>query len=277
MMKRKILIMMLALLVLALFNSAAIAETIKWTEPFGHRTNQPIDKDWTINFNKNLDPTTVNAVNFFVANDLEGINKQPVLPVLESNKVLIPHPVSGYKPNSTYYLFIKAGIRSSDGSRLEENIRMGFTIIESNTVPSTPPGGGGGGSTPPPSQKPVVNSITFTVDNQPITVIGYNNNFDINLAGYDDNSMFTNLSINASSNAEKAVVTFLGIHKEVNFVNGYANVSVKEILGSINSGENGISLKTLKVIIKILSNEIPITVYGSNGTYSTVKVKIIIP
>jgi hypothetical protein len=180
---------------------------------------------------------------------------------------------------------IETAVVKSNGSTIEQSpekiiLSDGVTIEIANKIvtQSTPlkPGGGGGSGGSPGSNDtdaPKITAVTFTVDNQPVRVEGYNNNFDINLAGFDNTSMFTDLSINASSNAEKAEVAFLGIKKEVNFVNGYANLSVKEILGSLDTGEPGISLKTLKGLI-ISSNEIPITVYGSDGIYTTAKVKI---
>ena len=182
---------------------------------------------------------------------------------------------------------IETALVKANGSTIEQSpekvvLSDGVTIIIANNVvtQSTPlkpggAGGSGGGSGGNDTDTPKITAVTFTVDNKPVRVEGNNNNFDINLAGFDNTSMFTDLSINATSNAEKAEVTFLGIKKEVNFVNGYANLSVKEILGSLDTGEPGISLKTLQSLIA--SDEIPITVYGSNGIYTTVKVKIILP
>ena len=179
---------------------------------------------------------------------------------------------------------IETALVKANGSTIEQSpekivLSDGVTIVIANKVvtQSTPlkTGGAGGGSSGNDTDAPKISAVTFTVDNKPLRVEGYNNNFDINLADFDNTSMFTDLSINASSNAEKAEVTFLGIKKEVNFVNGYADLSVKEILGSLDTGEPGISLKTLKSLISS-SSEIPITVYGSNGTRTTATVKIIL-
>jgi len=182
---------------------------------------------------------------------------------------------------------IKTALIKANGSTIEQSpekivLSDGVTIVIANkaVTQSTPlktggAGGAGGGSSGNDTDAPKISAVTFTVDNKPVRVEGYNNNFDINLADFDNTSMFTDLSINASSNAEKAEVTFLGIKKEVNFVNGYADLSVKEILGSLDTGEPGISLKTLKSLISS-SSEIPITIYGSNGTRTTAAVKIIL-
>ena len=172
-------------------------------------------------------------------------------------------------------------IQDSDGETLivEENVGSGSpgrhsieTLDTSDSDTPTIPGGGGGGSTPTDNEPDVVvNSVTFTVNGDRVTVMGNDNVFTVNLTGYEDTAMFTGLSINASDNADEAEVSLEGIVRTVTFSGGDASISVSEILGALDTGEPGVSLKSLE---SLAINTISITVKGNDDTQTEVTVKI---
>ncbi|MCL6561082.1 MAG: hypothetical protein K6U74_20295 [Firmicutes bacterium] len=129
---------------------------------------------------------------------------------------------------------------------------------------------GGGGSVDTVDEAPVVNSVTFVVDGRSVPVSGSNNNFNVNLTGYPDNARFTSLTINASSDADKARVSLMGIEREITFHQGVAAVSVDELIG-----QPGITLGGLKTILELIgTNEISVTVTDKTDHSSEVTVTI---
>ncbi|MGI6492118.1 MAG: S-layer homology domain-containing protein [Pelotomaculum sp.] len=141
--------------------------------------------------------------------------------------------------------------------------RQSMSFTASDDAKEQAGGGGGGAGTNKP---PVVESVTFIVDGREITETGSNNSFSIDLSDYTDDSVFTGLTVKASSDAKTASVSVLGISKTITFNNGVASASV---------GKSGISLKELKSYLKLLgTNKITITVTGDTGLTSKVKVTV---
>ena len=163
-------------------------------------------------------------------------------------------------------------------AQIEQSLQVGnagqqnITLSTANTAVAPTAGGGGGGAVDSPSseQPPVVNSVTFMVNGSPVTVTGTNNNFNINLTGYQDSSTFTGITVNASSTASKARVSLLGVTKEIAFNQGVASVTVKQLIG-----DSSITLKGLRTVLDLLgTNTISITVTGKTGLEAQVAVNI---
>lgn len=166
-------------------------------------------------------------------------------------------------------------------AQIEKSLQVGnagqqnITLSTANAagLPIAGGGGGGGGGavdTPYTEQPPVVNSVTFMVNGNPVTVTGTNNNFNINLTGYQDSSKFTGITVNASSDASKARVSLLGVTKEITFNQGVASVTVEQLIG-----DPSITLNGLKTVLDLLeTNTISITVTGKTGLESQVTVNI---
>ncbi|MBO8138415.1 MAG: S-layer homology domain-containing protein [Desulfotomaculum sp.] len=141
---------------------------------------------------------------------------------------------------------------------------------------NSPAGGGGGGGVTTTEQAPVVNSVTFTVGNKEASVQGSNNNFTVDLTKYNDSDKFTDITVNASSNAVTAKVSLPLIGDvEQNFSNGRASVSVSDILGPLDPQGDGVSLQKLREYNDLLDT-FSIEVTGENGKKSTVNVRVIV-
>ncbi|HBC94755.1 MAG TPA: hypothetical protein DCZ10_18120, partial [Pelotomaculum sp.] len=150
------------------------------------------------------------------------------------------------------------------------NLPLTTQTSAAQPAPGAPGGGGGGGGGA--DEAPVVESVTFVVDGSPVTVTGVNNNFNINLTGgsYTNASKFTEITVNASGDADKARLSLLGVTKTITFNQGVASISVDELIG-----EQDISLGGLKTILSLLgTNQISITVTGKTGLNTEVNVTI---
>ncbi|TYO93256.1 S-layer homology domain-containing protein [Desulfallas thermosapovorans] len=134
----------------------------------------------------------------------------------------------------------------------------------------------GGDSNDQKEPKLKVNSVTFVVDDRQETVSGVNNVFTVDLTGYNDTDMFTELTVRATQNATRASITIMGETREINFNQGVASTTVKNLLGPLDTGEPGISLQSLRTLLKV-ANDIKITIYGENKDKETVEVEIILP
>ncbi len=167
---------------------------------------------------------------------------------------------------------------------IEEEIDSGFPgnhnvgTLDAQEGTTSFTGGGGGGSTTPSGETPVVHSVTFKVDRDAgaanVTVEGEDNVFDINLTGYEMTDRFTGLSVNASDNAKKAWVNVSGITRKLEFDNGTASTTVKEILGPLDSGDPGVSLQRL---MEFGIDNISVTVESNDGTRTEVTVAVEFP
>ncbi|MEN6350003.1 MAG: transglutaminase domain-containing protein [Syntrophomonas sp.] len=91
-----------------------------------------IDDYWTITFNKEVDPSTVNRDNIFVATDEAGT--KPVeyasvaQPDINACQVIVMPADSGWYDADTFYLFISSRVKSKGGQTLKNGIRMKFNV-----------------------------------------------------------------------------------------------------------------------------------------------------
>ncbi|MHC6181358.1 Ig-like domain-containing protein [Clostridium sp. JNZ X4-2] len=95
------------------------------------RINIDTNKEWTVKFNTDLDPSTVNDGNITVTDSKN--NKVPVAVSIGSNgsTVLISPEVSGYAPGEKYYVTIGQNVESMSGKRLSNPLKMEFTTTNS--------------------------------------------------------------------------------------------------------------------------------------------------
>ncbi len=182
-------------------------------------------------------------------------------------------------PDRNYLVRFVSGEEGSEPVKIEDTLSVGHAgphdlplTTQTSAAQPAPGGGGGGGGGGGAAEAPVVESVTFVVDGSPVTVTGVNNSFNINLTGgsYTNASKFTEITVNASSDADKARLSLLGVAKTITFNQGVASVSVDELVG-----EQDISLGGLKTILSLLgTNQISITVTGKTGLTSEVNVTI---
>lgn len=177
-------------------------------------------------------------------------------------------------PNQNYRVSSTPG--GGDPAVIENNLQVGQAgqhnvNIKTETSGSQPVAGGGVlGGAPPANQAPVVNSVAFVVNGKPVTVAGSNNNFHVDFTGDAPDSNFTEIIVNASSDAHTARVSLLGISKTITFSQGVSSVSVSELIG-----KPGITLDQLRAIMGLLgTNNISVTVTGKTGLTAEVQVII---
>ena len=113
----------LFILLFTLSVSQSYAETYKeWTE----KTNLEPDKVWTINFNNDINQSTINSNNVYVID--EGNNIFNTKTDIINSKTIKVTPISNYSYGKVYYLYIKNIEKSNSNDILKENIRMKFSI-----------------------------------------------------------------------------------------------------------------------------------------------------
>jgi N-acetylmuramoyl-L-alanine amidase len=99
------------------------------------KNNVEVSKPWTVNFNKTLSATTVNAANIKVLGK-DNSNIDINVSLMSDNKNVIVKPVKNYESNMSYTLIITKNVKSSDGKPLPQEVRMDFNTKDVSTKPS---------------------------------------------------------------------------------------------------------------------------------------------
>lgn len=95
---------------------------IKWTKS----TNVPLDKRWTISFNKEVHKDS-DLVKYVYVENTAG-EKIPVEVSINAARTKIyVEPVNAYEPGETYKLIINNGLISSGGKKLKDTVVKEFT------------------------------------------------------------------------------------------------------------------------------------------------------
>ncbi|MBA2175322.1 hypothetical protein H0266_10480 [Halobacillus locisalis] len=100
---------------------------VMFTFPMSSYADVSESKTWTITFNTEIDPTTVNEDSIKVS-DLEGNMVGVQVDVISDKVVEVRSPSTGYEQGSTYLLRVSSGILSEEGVPLKEEIVLDFTI-----------------------------------------------------------------------------------------------------------------------------------------------------
>lgn len=88
-----------------------------------------MNKEWKVNFNVELDPSTVNQDNFKVrTSNGRDVGLKVKLDETNPKSVLIDLPTLGYVPGKTYTLYISKDVKSASGKNLSKPVKMDFTI-----------------------------------------------------------------------------------------------------------------------------------------------------
>lgn len=95
---------------------------INWPD----QTNIPVDKVWTVKFNKPLDAISINNSNIYITH--ANGNEIPIeITINEDKKFIIVTPDKPYDSGETYYLFITNTICSQNSELLSKSVRMQFS------------------------------------------------------------------------------------------------------------------------------------------------------
>lgn len=88
----------------------------------------PTMKEWTISFNKPVDPSSVHERSVYVTNQIGHKINTNITP--QGEKVIVRPPTNGYTNGETYTLHITTDVRNTDGLHLKERVQKRFTIEE---------------------------------------------------------------------------------------------------------------------------------------------------
>lgn len=87
--------------------------------------DNPTTKEWTISFNKPVDPSSVHSNSVYVTN--QAGNKVNTTASTRQDKVIVSPPTNGYTNGETYTLHI-TDVRNANGVNLKESVHKNFTI-----------------------------------------------------------------------------------------------------------------------------------------------------
>lgn len=119
---KKNLLMLFYMLTVVLFvPNKAFANTYK---DMGNEVNVSIDKVWNINFNEDVDITTTNKDNIVVTDEKGKFVSIDIRN--ESSRRVSVSPIKMYKPNSKYTLLVRENVKSINGKKIKEPVRMRF-------------------------------------------------------------------------------------------------------------------------------------------------------
>lgn len=112
-----------------LLSENLVAAASPWDE-----VNVDSYKDWTIEFNTEIDEATINTKNIFVVElspTSEGAKPAVTVSLKEDKKsVIVKAPLEGYKNGGSYVLVIERSVKSVKGKPLIEKVEVEFSIIE---------------------------------------------------------------------------------------------------------------------------------------------------
>ncbi|WP_432664888.1 leucine-rich repeat domain-containing protein [Wukongibacter baidiensis] len=122
-MKKRYSILLTALLIM--FSSISSYATVE----FPTKIDIPLNKDWTIEFNMNIDESTINEENIYIIDSKSNKHdcELPLPDLLDYNFIQIV-PRSNYNSGEKYTLHIK-GVKSTSGKGLKDEITMNFNTI----------------------------------------------------------------------------------------------------------------------------------------------------
>lgn len=92
----------------------------------------PKTKEWTIRFSKEVDPATVNAMNFHVQYNQQKVQDIEIVLNADKKSVTVKAPEKGYDEEKTYFLYIENHVQSTDGKSLSKPIKLQFSIHDSD-------------------------------------------------------------------------------------------------------------------------------------------------
>ncbi|WP_052947404.1 S-layer homology domain-containing protein [Aneurinibacillus tyrosinisolvens] len=137
------------------------------------------------------------------------------------------------------------------------------------TTPTVPAGGGAGGVVVSDTTAPTVEEASGIIGGQEVRASRSGNTFTISLAGFSDDKMFTGLKFKVSENSTISFsVLFLG-PKSKELTQGDNIVSVKDLLGDLDSGEPGVSIGKAK---EFLGGELSGTLTDKAGNKTDVTI-----
>lgn len=136
-MKRSFAAIMLATFFTLTTNNYNIAHAETSVKEFESKTTISQDKVWTVNFNFNLNEETINNSNITVTDDKDNVVQAVSMLGDTANTIKVIPKVEGYTPAKSYYVNVSTGVESLGGKKLNQPVKMKFTIIPTFADSST--------------------------------------------------------------------------------------------------------------------------------------------
>ncbi len=115
-------------------------------------------------------------------------------------------------------------------------------------------------------EAPKVSSVGLIIGGQAIPAVQTaENEYSASIKGLQDTEMFTDISINATADAANATFSFLMNSKTFDFTNGLATANISEILGELDSQQDGVSVGKLKEQMGLYGGKISGTLVDYSG------------
>lgn len=122
---------------------------------------------------------------------------------------------------------------------------------------------------------PTVSSVELMIGGQAIPAVQTaENEYSASIKGLQDTDMFTDISINASADAANATFSFLMNSKTFDFTNGLATANISEILGELDSQQDGVSVGKLKEQMSLYGGKISGTIVDYSGNESEIVLQV---
>ncbi|ARD48857.1 Ig-like domain-containing protein [Sporosarcina sp. P33] len=124
----KMFVIVLILNFIFLFPSNILADngTAKGWKEFTEMKNVPLNKKWTITFNHEVELSSLIDDNIYVLDSTNGKVPVTIVQVDEGKQVLVSPPNEGYKPNSSYTLYISENVYSKERKLMKHPVKMPF-------------------------------------------------------------------------------------------------------------------------------------------------------
>jgi hypothetical protein len=166
---------------------------------------------------------------------------------------------------------LPAGKKAEDIIQNFSNVKDQIANVngQKNNGANPVPGAGGGGVVTD-TTAPVMEEASATIGGEKIVAARSGNTFTVSLAGRNNHDMFTALHLNVS---EDASITFnlKGIYQvEKELKKGANTLFVSDLLGSLDSGEPGVSVSTVKNLLSEISGELK----DKAGNQTTITIKL---
>lgn len=120
---------------------SAFAEDLGFIE-MPARSEISIVKPWIVNFNMDLDKSTINESNIKVTDNKDNLLKVSVTSGKDAKSIVISPPTGGYAVKGNYYLTLSTNVKSISGKKLSKPVKMKFTTAnkyeDSTTFASLP-------------------------------------------------------------------------------------------------------------------------------------------
>ena len=122
---------------------------------------------------------------------------------------------------------------------------------------------------------PKVSSVELMIGGQAIPAVQTaENEYSASIKGLQDTDMFTDISINASADAANATFSFLMNSKTFDFTNGLATANISEILGELDSQQDGVSVGKLKEQMSLYGGKISGTLVDYSGNEREIVLRV---